>query len=129
MAKVLIPTALLQFAGGTDELEIDGNTVQEVVDHLTADYPDLRKHLFNDKGELRHFVNLYKGPEDTRDLQGMATPITAEDELASCPASQAGRARSSIRRRQSRRRPARRSANASSSTIAFAGASRPSRVE
>jgi sulfur-carrier protein adenylyltransferase/sulfurtransferase len=85
MAKVLIPTALQQFAGGTDELDVNGSTVQEVVDRLSAEYPDLRKHLFNDKGELRHFVNLYKGAEDTRDLQGLATPIGVDDELSIVP--------------------------------------------
>jgi molybdopterin/thiamine biosynthesis adenylyltransferase/rhodanese-related sulfurtransferase/molybdopterin converting factor small subunit len=85
MAKVLIPTALQQFAGGTDELEVNGSTVQEVMDRLSAEYPDLRKHLFNDKGELRHFVNLYKGAEDARDLQGLATPIGPDDELSIVP--------------------------------------------
>ena len=34
MARVLIPTALQQFAGGTDELDIAGATVQEVLDRL-----------------------------------------------------------------------------------------------
>lgn len=85
MAKVLIPTALQQFAGGTDELEIGGATVQEVLDGLAAQYPNLKKQLFNDKGELRHFVNLYKGAEDTRSLQGLATTLSGEDELSIVP--------------------------------------------
>ncbi len=85
MAKVLIPTALQQFAGGTDELEASGSTVQEVVDQLSEKYPDLKKHLFNEKGELRHFVNIYKGAEDTRTLEGLATTVTDDDELSIVP--------------------------------------------
>jgi molybdopterin/thiamine biosynthesis adenylyltransferase/rhodanese-related sulfurtransferase/molybdopterin converting factor small subunit len=85
MARVLIPTALQQFAGGTDELDIAGGTVQEVLDGLSAQYPDLKKHLFNEKGELRHFVNVYKGSEDTRTLQGMATTVVEDDELSIVP--------------------------------------------
>lgn len=85
MPVVLIPTALLQFAGGTDELTIPGTTVQEVVDGLAIAYPDLKKQLFNDKGELRHFVNIYKGAEDTRSLQGLATPLAEDDEVSIVP--------------------------------------------
>ena len=85
MAKVLIPTALQQFAGGTDELEIAGASVQEVLNRLGAQYPDLKKHLFSENGELRHFVNVYKGAEDTRTLQGLATPVTDADELSIVP--------------------------------------------
>ncbi len=85
MARVLIPTALQQFAGGTDELEIAGATVQSVLDGLSAQYPDLKKHLFSEKGELRHFVNVYKGSEDTRSLQGMETPVEDDDELSIVP--------------------------------------------
>lgn len=85
MARVLIPTSLQQFAGGTDELDIAGATVQSVLDGLAAQYPELKKHLFNDKGELRHFVNLYKGSEDTRSLQGMETEVGEDDELSIVP--------------------------------------------
>lgn len=85
MAKVLIPTALQQFAGGTDELEVDGDTIASVLDALGEAYPQLQKQLFNDKGELRHFVNIYRGSEDTRSLQGLATPVTESDELSIVP--------------------------------------------
>ena len=85
MAKVLIPTALQQYAGGSDELEIGGATVQEVLDEMAAQYPNLKKQLFNDRGELRQFVNLYKGSEDTRTLQGLTTPLKDEDELSIVP--------------------------------------------
>ena len=85
MARVLIPTALQQFAGGTDELDITGATVQAVLDGLSAQYPELKKHLFNEKGELRHFVNVYKGTEDTRTLEGMATTVEDDDELSIVP--------------------------------------------
>jgi adenylyltransferase/sulfurtransferase len=85
MPVVLIPTALLQYSGGNDELPIPGTTVKEVVDGLAEAYPEVRKQLFNDKGELRHFVNIYKGAEDTRTLQGLDTPLSEEDEVSIVP--------------------------------------------
>jgi adenylyltransferase/sulfurtransferase len=85
MPVVLIPTALMQFAGGNDELSIPGATIQEVIDALAITFPELKKQLFNDKGELRHFVNIYKGAEDTRTLQGLATPLSEDDEVSIVP--------------------------------------------
>ena len=85
MTTVLIPTSLQQFANGADELEGTGNTVREVLDDVMKSYPNLRKQLYSDKGELRHFVNLYKGEEDTRTLQGLDTPVGDGEELSIVP--------------------------------------------
>jgi sulfur-carrier protein adenylyltransferase/sulfurtransferase len=85
MARVLIPTALQQYAGGTDELDVEGATVRDVLYGVAEKYPDLKKHLFTEAGELRHFVNVYKGSEDTRALQGLDTLVRDEDELSIVP--------------------------------------------
>lgn len=85
MARVLIPTALQSYAGGAEELEITGESVEAVLNRLAEAYPRLAKQIFNDKGELRHFVNIYKGSDDTRSLQGLATPLGEDDELSIVP--------------------------------------------
>ena len=56
-----------------------------MLDGLGAQYPELKKHLFSANGELRHFVNVYKGAEDTRTLQGLATAVSDGDELSIVP--------------------------------------------
>ena len=68
MAKVLIPTPLRQFTGKQDSVSASGATVGEVLDALTAQFPDLRKQIFNDEGKLRSFVNVYLNDEDIRYL-------------------------------------------------------------
>ena len=45
---VLIPTPLRPFVGGKDALELEGENVGEVLDQLTSDHAELRKHLFAD---------------------------------------------------------------------------------
>ena len=45
MAKVFIPTLLRPQVGGQAQLEIDGDTVRQVIDHLDALYPGLRDRL------------------------------------------------------------------------------------
>lgn len=85
MPRVLIPTSLQQYAGGSDELEAAGQSVREVLNDLMGRHPELRKHLYSEKGELRQFVNVYKGSEDTRTLQGLETRVSEDDELSIVP--------------------------------------------
>jgi adenylyltransferase/sulfurtransferase len=85
MARILIPSALQAFANGKYELDITGGTVREIVVNLLMQYPLLKKHLLNDRGELRRTINIYKGMEDTRLLQGMATRVTPWEEVCFVP--------------------------------------------
>lgn len=83
---VKIPTQLRASAGGNAETEVDGATVQEVLDGLLARYEDLRGRLYDDEGSLRRFVNVYVAGEDIRFLQGLSTPVSDGSELTILPA-------------------------------------------
>ena len=85
MAKVLIPTPLRQFTGKQDTVSVSGSTVGEVLNALTAQYPDLRKQIFNDEGKVRSFVNVYLNDEDIRYLGKDATPAKDGDTLSLVP--------------------------------------------
>ena len=85
MAKVLIPTPLRQFAGKQDSVELAGSTVGEVLSALTAQFPDLKKQIFNDEGKLRSFVNVYLNDEDIRYLKKNDTPVAPADTLSIVP--------------------------------------------
>jgi sulfur-carrier protein len=86
MAKVLIPTPLRQFADKHDHVELSGATVGEVLTALTAQFPDLRKQLFNDEGKMRSFVNVYLNDEDIRYLpEKEATKVNGNDALSIIP--------------------------------------------
>ncbi len=75
MAKILIPTPLRQFADKKDSVDLAGSTVGEVLKSLTGQYAELRRHLYNDEGKLRSFVNVYVNDEDIRYLSKEATPL------------------------------------------------------
>jgi sulfur-carrier protein adenylyltransferase/sulfurtransferase len=83
--NILIPTALRNFAGGQDVVPVDGATVDAALDSLTGKYAELKKHLYNDKGELRNFVNIYLNDEDVRYLGKGATPVKDGDTLSIVP--------------------------------------------
>ena len=91
MAKVLIPTPLRQYAGKNDSVELGGSTVGEVLNALTSQHPDLRRHLYSDEGKLRSFVNVYLNDEDIRYLSKDATPVKEGDTLSIVPSIAGGR--------------------------------------
>jgi MoaD family protein len=92
MAKILIPTPLRQYVEKKDSVELEGATVGEVLDALTSQYGDLKRHLFNDQGKLRSFVNVYVNDEDIRYLQKDATPLKNGDTVSIVPSIAGGSA-------------------------------------
>jgi len=83
--KVLIPTPLRQYAEKKSTIEVSADTVGEALEQLTQAHPDLKKHLFNDAGQLRAFVNIYLNDEDVRYLEKDNTPVVSTDTLSIVP--------------------------------------------
>ena len=92
MAKILIPTPLRQYADKHDSVELPGSTVAEALNALTGKYGDLRRHLYNDEGKLRSFVNVYVNDEDIRYLQKDKTPLKDSDTVSIVPSIAGGSA-------------------------------------
>src|SRR5258708_11963031 len=83
--KIVIPTPMQRYAGNQEEIETTGSTVDEALSHLSQQFPDLRKHLFSDEGKLRNYVNVYVNDDDSRYLDGGATPLKDGDTLTIVP--------------------------------------------
>ncbi len=83
---IYIPTPLRQFAGGQASIDVEAATVADALASLTGAHPDLRKHLFNEAGRLRAFVNLYLNDEDIRYLpEKESTSVKPTDTLSIIP--------------------------------------------
>jgi sulfur-carrier protein adenylyltransferase/sulfurtransferase len=82
---VSIPTPLRPYTAGRDTLELPGDTVGQVLDGLIATHTGLKRHLMQDDGRLRSFVNLYLNETDIRHLASTATPVRAGDVLTIVP--------------------------------------------
>ncbi len=82
---IVIPTPLRQFAGGKSEIEVEATTAGEALEKLTTKHAELKKHLYNDGGNLRNFVNVYVGDEDIRDLDGLETQVKSGGEILIVP--------------------------------------------
>ena len=69
MATVIIPTPLRKFTNQTARLQVEAETVGEIIEKITIDFPELKKHLLDPQGSIRSFVNIFSGDDDIRDLQ------------------------------------------------------------
>ncbi|MEN8171609.1 MAG: MoaD/ThiS family protein [Chloroflexota bacterium] len=85
MPVIKIPTPLRPYAGGQNEITVQGSIVIEVLRDLVTQYPALEKHLFSTEDKLRPYVNLFLGEEDVRYLQGEATILKEDDKLRIIP--------------------------------------------
>ncbi len=83
---VKIPTQLRAAAEGASEAQLQGETVQEVLNDLFDRFGELRERISDGDGSLRRFVNVYLSGEDIRFLDGLATPVTDGAELTILPA-------------------------------------------
>lgn len=86
MATIIIPTPLRKFTNNTARIHINASNIKGVVDELTLNFPDLKKHLLDEQGNIRSFVNVFVGDEDIRNLQQDQTPIKEETVVSIVPA-------------------------------------------
>ena len=83
--KVLVPTPLRQFTGKQPSVECNAATVGEALNFLTTSFGELRKHLYNDEGQIRSFVNVYLNDEDIRFLDKENTRTKDGDTISIVP--------------------------------------------
>lgn len=82
---IRIPTPLRSATDGQSAVEVEGETVDEVLRALVARYPDLTDNLYTEDDELRQFVNVYVGDEDVRFRDGVETALDPGDEVSIVP--------------------------------------------
>lgn len=86
MATVIIPTPLRKFTNQQARVQIPAKTIGEIIQSLATNFPDLKKHLLDEKGKIRSFVNVFAGEEDIRDLQEENTLVNDTTLVSIVPA-------------------------------------------
>jgi len=83
---VRIPTQLRSLSGGASEVSLEGSTVSEALKALDSAHPGFGERLFDERGELRRFVNVFVADEDIRFLQGVDTAVSDGQVVSIVPA-------------------------------------------
>jgi adenylyltransferase/sulfurtransferase len=83
--RIHIPSPLRPYADQQAVIEVEGATVGDALRALVARHAELGRHLFDEQGQLRRFVNVYRNDEDIRHLSREQTPIEDGDSLSIVP--------------------------------------------
>jgi len=73
-------------AGGNSQVQVEGNTLADVIEALEAVHPGFKDRLLDESGALRKFVNIFVADDDVRYLDGLATPVPAGETVSIIPA-------------------------------------------
>jgi molybdopterin converting factor small subunit len=84
--KILIPTPLQKFTNNDDCVNVEANSIDELIGALDALYPGFKGRLCDENGKLRRFLNLYVNSEDIRFLNNQDTQLSDGDEVSIVPA-------------------------------------------
>lgn len=84
--KVFISSTLRSFTERNAQLELEGQTVQELLNTLGEEYPKIKSVIFEQEEQrLRPFVNIYVNQESIAALDGLQTKLNAGDEVLLVP--------------------------------------------
>lgn len=79
MVSVKIPTPLRRFTDQQGNVQIEGETVIDIIANLEKSYPGIKKRLLDESGKIRKFINIYVGEEDIRFLQQEQTKVEGKE--------------------------------------------------
>ena len=74
-----IPAALQAFTDQKNTVDVPQGTVAEVFASLFDQHGRLREHLYDEKGRVRSFINIYVNDQDIRYADDLDTPVSTGD--------------------------------------------------
>jgi len=80
-----IPTAFRRFTDGAPKVDCSAATIAEALNELTSRFPDLGRHVRDDQGQIRQFLNVYLNEEDIRFLGGENCTLKDGDRVLLVP--------------------------------------------
>ena len=122
--KIRVPGALRQLTRGAAIVEVDAGDVSQALDELNQKFPGFKERLYDDKGELRQFINIYRNDEDIRFGSGLKTPLKDSDDL-SIVSSVAAERQAHRRPRHCRGQPPATAGTMERSSLSFSGVFSP----
>lgn len=78
--KVRLPPFFQQFTGGQKVVETKGDTVGECLQDLVLRFPEIKQRLYDKKGELAQFIEIYVNSESSYPEE-LAKTVKEGDEL------------------------------------------------
>ena len=86
-----IPTAFRRFTDGAQKIDCRAGTIADALNELTTRFPAIARHVRDDSGQIRQFLNVYLNEEDIRFLGGESCCVKEGDRVLLVPSIAGGR--------------------------------------
>jgi sulfur-carrier protein len=86
-----IPTAFRRFTDGAPKIDSRAGTIADALNDLTTRFPAIARHVRDDSGQIRQFLNVYLNDEDIRFLGGESCSLKEGDRVLLVPSIAGGR--------------------------------------
>ena len=91
MATVYIPTPLRRLTGGQSKVEVQAESIADLIQSLEQTYPGFAERVLDGNGNAKRFIQIFRNDDEIRTLQGLETPVRAQDRVSIVPAMAGGR--------------------------------------
>lgn len=81
MAKVKFTTALKRFFPELEPMEVNGDTIQKVLEQVEDEVPGIKNYVLDEKGALRRHVNIFLKDKMIRDRARLSDKVGSSDEI------------------------------------------------
>ena len=82
---VKIPTPLRSLTGGQAQVPVDAATVGEALEELSTQFSGFGDRVFDDKREVRRFINVFVNQDNIRDRENLGTELQPGDTISILP--------------------------------------------
>lgn len=90
LVEVQIPGPLRAHTEQQSRVELEGDTVTELLGALVVKYPGLTSQIFEPDGSVRRFINIFVNGSDIRSQNGLTTELHDGDKVGILPAMAGG---------------------------------------
>ncbi len=90
LVTIHVTAPLRQYCAGAARLQVAAGTVKEALGLLERNQAALYRNLCDETGALRPHLNVFVNADNTRDLEGVDTTLTAGDVVTFLPAVSGG---------------------------------------
>ncbi len=79
--EVSVPSLLSDCTNGRVKFTIEAEKLEEALNQMLETYPLLRKHLYNEEGDLRQHVLIYYNSENIAQMQRLDVTLQSGDRI------------------------------------------------
>lgn len=81
MAKVKFTAALKRFFPTLDEIEVEGDSVQGILEGVNEKYPGINNYILDEDGSLRKHVNIFLENDMINDREKLSDQVQPSDQI------------------------------------------------